>query len=426
MEEMDRHPGLSIAGRLVSSSKGDDERMNHRPSHRPWRAAAIAFLPLAGCFVQTGGSLGGDALSDPAHDSTVDTAGDVTLDTTPGDTLDEDGHWPDAVLDPVEPTDVDPGDPTDVVPDTGTDIPFDPPLDTSPGDVGDPPAEDAVTDPGECTTTWDPACDDGNECTADFCDLATNECQHSGATMEGTGCTDDGNECTDDYCHGGVCVHDAYREGEFCDDDGNVCTDDYCQGGTCIHDGTPRNGDSCAGDGESCTDDVCQGGVCTHEWRPECCHTDGDCIEPGSYDECGSSDLCYTPPEGQFCEECHSREECGDGGGDSDDFCIWDGDARGCGTDCASDYDCPRGSRCYADVGADPPTPCSGDPDCLCYVLVGDCETWRSWGDACEKDDDCDGPANYCFDDYCTWACSSDAECPLESSGCDVGGNCRK
>ncbi len=372
-------------------------------------ATMLATALSSGCFVQAGGSLAPDAGMDTRIDISADVStevpdADATDDDAPDDPMDT---W-DAIVD-TEDTDGDvPLDPVDTLMDTFVDT-----------------FVDTFTDPGECTTTWDPACDDDVECTTDFCDMLTHVCQHSGATMEGASCTGDGNECTNDYCHGGVCVHSAYREDEFCTDDGNSCTDDYCHLGVCTHDGTPRNGDACTDDGDLCTDDECQGGACTHPWISMCCYRDGDCIEPGQYWECDAGlNRCYDPPQGHFCETCDTRDDCGDGGSSSDDYCVWDGATPGCAKDCRGDVDCPRGAACYADIDAG--TACGPtSTGCLCHVKLGDCATWREWGTSCSGDGECSGPDNYCFGTYCTWDCTTIADCPLESTGCVVG-TCRK
>ena len=50
-------------------------------------------------------------------------------------------------------------------------------------------------------------------------------------------CPDDGNACSADYCDGaGACTHPPRAQGFACADDGLGCTADYCDsGGACIH-----------------------------------------------------------------------------------------------------------------------------------------------------------------------------------------------
>jgi hypothetical protein len=55
-----------------------------------------------------------------------------------------------------------------------------------------------------CTPGTPPTCDDGNVCTDDACDEATDDCSY---LPNQDSCADDGDECTFDYCDGGACVH---------------------------------------------------------------------------------------------------------------------------------------------------------------------------------------------------------------------------
>jgi hypothetical protein len=54
---------------------------------------------------------------------------------------------------------------------------------------------------------------------------------------------------------------------------------------------------------------------------------------------------------------------------------------------------------------------------------VGNCETWRTFGNSCTGDSGCGGPDNYCIG-ICSWACVTDDDCPPQSTGC-TGGSCR-
>jgi hypothetical protein len=97
----------------------------------------------------------------------------------------------------------------------------------------------------ECTTdACDPVrgacvhvvgCDDGNTCTADFCNVAGG-CQHV-PQPTGFPCSD-GNACTTyDLCTGPVEARVCAGSGGSCDD-GNPCTADRCDPATgCVHDG---------------------------------------------------------------------------------------------------------------------------------------------------------------------------------------------
>ena len=67
--------------------------------------------------------------------------------------------------------------------------------------------------------TSDAACNDGNACTADSCNVKTGVCEHSPAAV-GTGCDADGDACTvGDSCQAGVCKAGAAKvcgSGETC------------------------------------------------------------------------------------------------------------------------------------------------------------------------------------------------------------------
>ena len=66
--------------------------------------------------------------------------------------------------------------------------------------------------------------------------------------------------CVDGYCLETTITSKA--AGTVCTDDGNACTADYCDGANaCIH---RASTDPCAADDNACTSDVCSGGACTH------------------------------------------------------------------------------------------------------------------------------------------------------------------
>ncbi len=384
-------------------------------------AASWILLGASGCFSSTGG-LAPDASPDTAEDTAPDTSEWVV----------PDGDDVDGEADPVADSPEFPED-TGLDPDVATD-PVGPPPDAV-DSLDAPDAVDLVdaadstdfVDPEwECITVYgDPACDDGNECTGDWCDMVLHTCVHSGATMEGTGCTDDGNICTSDSCRGGICGHSAAREGEFCPDEGNACTQDICASGICSHPGAPLDGFPCTSDGEICTSDVCSSGSCAHPPVPGCCHADGACISATQVWECNAStNTCYDPPMSHFCGTCSTRTDCGDGGSSSDDWCVYYGSNEGCSKDCRTIADCPRGSECIVLSGS---TACvATDPGCICTVIVGDCDTWLNFGRSCTGDWDCPGPDNYCFGTYCSFDCATVQDCPLSATAGCVVGTCRR
>ena len=204
----------------------------------------------------------------------------------------------------------------------------------------------------QCTGTVPLKCDDGNVCTADFCD------QLVGCKQEPQdGLCDDGNLCTlEDYCANAVCVGGAALD---CDDE-NGCTDDSCDlAAGCVNTANEAPCD----DGDVCTTgDICGGGQClsgnlspcddgnvctTDSCDPEngcqyqpvvgecddfnaCTHSDycsdGKCM-PGEMVDCDDSDLCtddkcsvqtgcYWENNNAFCDDdnaCLTGDQCAEG-----------------------------------------------------------------------------------------------------------------
>ena len=110
-----------------------------------------------------------------------------------------------------------------------------------------------------------------------------------------TPCPADGNECTHDQCNGAseVCQHPSKANGTSCVDDLNQCTLDACDGGLCQHD--PQTGAACD-DGDACTSgDTCSGvGVCTPGTGCPACTV---CTGPLGGCMVGTTPSCMTPPE---------------------------------------------------------------------------------------------------------------------------------
>jgi hypothetical protein len=119
--------------------------------------------------------------------------------------------------------------------------------------------DDVAVEEVKCTDN--PSCDDGNDCTADVCDVAKGTCSWTNTTAA---CASDGDDCTLDQCSAGQCSHtfdslacDCSTDAH-CDDD-NVCTDDHCSAGTCEN---TANTATC-NDNDACTPvDMCGAGVC--------------------------------------------------------------------------------------------------------------------------------------------------------------------
>jgi len=159
------------------------------------------------------------------------------------------------------------------------------------------------------------------------CQNGCNETAESCVSSMFAPCPDEGNVCTADYCDGaGVCVHPPRANGFACADDGLACTGDYCDGaGTCIHPARPT-GTICRFATSSC--DVAErcpagGGDCPADLHvgagerggcPTCeaCDGGGSCAAMPQ-----SSPLCRTSQTGDSVLAVHDRD------GDHRDALKW-------------------------------------------------------------------------------------------------------
>src|SRR5207302_266605 len=116
-------------------------------------------------------------------------------------------------------------------------------------------------------------CDDGlNNGTAGSC--CTTTCTFK---TSGTACTDDGNVCTTDLCNGAsnICQHAPGNSGTTCRAAANECDNaELCTGSssTCPNDTVKASGTACTDDGNVCTTDLCNGTV----GSPLCVHNPGN------------------------------------------------------------------------------------------------------------------------------------------------------
>jgi hypothetical protein len=248
------------------------------------------------------------------------------------------------------------------------------------------------------TSSCGTVCDDGVDCTHDFCDATTSQCVSVPSNCDdGDVCTvdtcdlivgcqsapldcDDGNPCTEDRCDptAGGCIHDPLPNGRSCDDedlctDGEFCDDGFCVGGT----------STLCNDGDPCTLDACDPGTGQCVVSGSACDDGNDCTE----DLCGAGGCQNVALNGDPCDDgdaCTGDEICriGECGGGAPVDCD-DGDA--CTVDtcdalagCSSaPIDCNDGNDCTEDL-CDParghcinPPVTVGDPGPIFFMDQG-------------------------------------------------------
>jgi len=326
-------------------------------------------------------------------------------------------------------------------------------------DDGDPCTLWDLCEGGECAPGEPKDCDDGEVCTADFCQSDTGNCIY--AFLDGDAC-DDGTACTvDDVCAGGTCggaaiecldddpctadgcdaetgcVFPVMDDGAVCDDGnpctaGDACLDGICgssgltscnDGNTCTADGcdillgcvnNPLTGDPCD-DGNSCTaGDECVDGVCEGGENTCLCATDEDCEAFEDGDLCNGTLLCV---DEQCVLDADTVVECAP----STNSCVviaCDSDTGGCvetqledGLPCDDGDLCTEGDACIEGaceggmpLFCDDDDPCTGDE---CDPALG-CTLAPLSGVPCQDGDPCTGG------DLC-----EDGECVAGESICD-------
>ncbi len=307
--------------------------------------------------------------------------------------------------------------------------------------------------------TDDGACDDGNACTEDACDVGDGTCS---AKPGGDGvCDADGSPCTvNDICKNGQCVAGKAKD---CDD-ANPCTDDLCFANTgCVH---APNHAPCDADGSDCTIGAsCAQGQCQPGVLKDCsddnpctvdgCSAAGECLHPPKLATCDADGSACTV--GDACQdgECVAGAlvTCDDGNPCTQDGCEAPlGDCLFAalpmeGTSCNADGSvCTQGDACLAGkclagqtVKCDDANGCTADGcdplvGCTHSPIGGACD---ADGTACTKNDsclagvcsagakvDCDDN-NACTVDKCvpaTGACKHDGA-PLHGKACDADGS---
>jgi hypothetical protein len=268
----------------------------------------------------------------------------------------------------------------------------------------------------------DAACDDGIACTLDQCNAATGDCANTPQDAEcddgffcngpewcdaSLGCRtsvmptcDDGVDCTDDYCDFGEdrCVNEPWNE--FCDnlifcDGAEWChATAGCQAGTPVDcdDGVACTADSCDEESWSCThapsDSVCDDGLYCN--GVETCHADSGCSTGDP--PCGEA-LCRESDD--RCVECLTDADCDDGR-----FCNG-------GEFCSADGNCSPGEPpCNAEPcreSDDQCVECLGDDDCADEFYCNGQELCDASGQCapgtppCEPGQTCDDDADQCL-----------------------------
>lgn len=149
-------------------------------------------------------------------------------------------------------------------------------------------------------------CDDGNECTVDYCSAA-GQCAHlaQGSNVLcafGLGKCQQG-ACCDGCWNGTQCIRTKTTAacgygGNACQscDDGNSCTEDKCSaGGVCSNMGKPV-------EGQACTSGVCHlggcvgcGGAAQQCCAGDTCNTDLRCGSTGLCEQCGALNQACCP-----------------------------------------------------------------------------------------------------------------------------------
>ncbi|TMA71828.1 MAG: hypothetical protein E6J77_25775, partial [Deltaproteobacteria bacterium] len=154
-----------------------------------------------------------------------------------------------------------------------------------------------------CTTTCTfktngTACtDDGNVCTTDLCNGASNICQHAPGNA-GTTCRPVASGGCDvaETCTGSssTCPNDAFQLSTFvCRSAANECDiQETCPGNsaTCPGDTVKASGTACTDDGNVCTTDLCNG----TSGAPACVHAPGNSGTTcrAAANECDNAELC--------------------------------------------------------------------------------------------------------------------------------------
>jgi len=221
---------------------------------------------------------------------------------------------------------------------------------------------------GACSGTPVVCADDGNVCTTNSCDEVLDQCVGTDNTLP----CDDAAACTEgDVCSGGDCAGTPV----VCMDDGNVCTTNACDEATGLCTGTDNT--LPCDDAVACTQgDVCSGGACAG--TPLVCTDDGNVCTTNACDE--ATGLCAVTDNTLPCDDavaCTQGDVCSGGAcAGSPVVCMDDGnvcttdacdEATGLctGTDntlpCDDAMACTQGDTCSGGACAGTPLVCTQD-----------------------------------------------------------------
>jgi len=328
---------------------------------------------------------------------------------------------------------------------------------------------------GKCAAGKQKGCNDGDDCTADFCDPLTGKCGAKVAPDK-TVC-DDNNVCTkNDVCTSGKC---AGPDALNCDD-GNTCTKESCDpkagcqskaddtgvcddGNACSHPDACING-ACQGkekacnDGDPCTKDSCDAktGKCKNEKIAGCAgctddkHCDdgnactkntcevksGQCNAPAPLGggACDDGDAC-TPKDTCKGATCAAGppKTCNDGDPCTVDSCNKQTGQCGAtagneGAQCTDKDPCTVGDACSSGTcGSGKPKACNDGNPCTtdsCDKATGDCKFDKIAGcTGCDSDKACDDGKDCTIN-----TCLADKTCKTQDKAvgekCEDGNAC--
>jgi subtilisin-like proprotein convertase family protein len=212
---------------------------------------------------------------------------------------------------------------------------------------------------GFCSGGTPRTCNDGLACTADACDEAGDACVNDTGAADGRACNDD-RFCTQgETCLGGACQGGAPNP---CND-GNPCTADSCDvpSDQCVNDVAGASGLPCDDNAYCTVGEACSGGSCVGGNPRDCAD-----VNPCTADSCNEvSDQCThaAVPEGTACNDqqfCTLGEACAAGA------CVGGG-ARGCsdGNPCTADSCDEPSDSCLHDAAASNGLACDDGAYCV-------------------------------------------------------------